>query len=105
MGVRRRGEPRELRSCPHRVPTQNSLGDTGNMVGRLEQVPGNCLVPTSRVFSRGTSPILADFLDVPPLADASGVRYPGQGMLATRQDNLEKGVLVDAEIWETVRNL
>jgi 3-dehydro-L-gulonate 2-dehydrogenase len=46
--------------------------------------------------------ILDDFLDTPSLEDAQQVRYPGQGMLAARKENLEKGILVDPEAWQTI---
>jgi 3-dehydro-L-gulonate 2-dehydrogenase len=46
--------------------------------------------------------ILDDFLDTPSIEDTQQVRYPGQGMLAARKENLEKGVLVDPEAWQTI---
>jgi 3-dehydro-L-gulonate 2-dehydrogenase len=49
--------------------------------------------------------ILDDFLDTPSLEDAQQVRYPGQGMLAARKENLEKGILVDPEAWQTILNM
>jgi len=49
--------------------------------------------------------ILNDFLDTPSLEDAQRVRYPGQGMLAVRKENLEKGIWVDPEAWQTILNM
>ena len=49
--------------------------------------------------------VVEDFLDVPSLDDAARVRYPGQGMLAARKENLKKGIPVDLEIWQTILNL
>ena len=46
--------------------------------------------------------IIDDFHTSKPLdADESG-RYPGEGMLRTRQESLEKGVLVDEEQWQAL---
>ena len=46
--------------------------------------------------------ILKDFLDVSPVKGMSKVRYPGQGMLAARKENLEKGIQVDPELWQKI---
>ena len=56
---------------------------------------------TSLVDGR-VNAIIEDFLDVPSLKDTSKVRYPGQGMLAIRKENLEKGIPVDSELWQKV---
>jgi len=56
-------------------------------------------------FSEKVNAIIDDFLDATPLKSASKVRYPGQGMLATRRDNLEKGILVDPELWQTILSM
>jgi 3-dehydro-L-gulonate 2-dehydrogenase len=49
--------------------------------------------------------IVEDFQDVPPLEGVSGIRYPGQGMLNTREDNLTNGIPVDAELWSEVLSM
>lgn len=49
--------------------------------------------------------ILDDFLKVPTLEGMGQVRYPGQGMLATRKKNMEKGILVDSELWQEIRGM
>jgi 3-dehydro-L-gulonate 2-dehydrogenase len=49
--------------------------------------------------------ILEDFLGAPPLNEDSKVRYPGQGMLAARKENLEKGIPVDPEVWQTIQEM
>ena len=46
--------------------------------------------------------IIDDFLDVASFEGASNVRYPGQGFIATRKENLEKGILIDPELWQKV---
>ena len=48
--------------------------------------------------------IIADFHTATPL-DANeneGVRYPGEGMLRTRRESLEKGVVVDEAQWQAL---
>jgi 3-dehydro-L-gulonate 2-dehydrogenase len=49
--------------------------------------------------------ILDDFLEAPSIEDAQQVRYPGQGMLAARKENLEKGIWVDPDAWQTILNM
>ena len=46
--------------------------------------------------------IVTDFQDVSPLDGISAVRYPGEGMLATRRDNLANGIPVDPDLWSEV---
>jgi 3-dehydro-L-gulonate 2-dehydrogenase len=49
--------------------------------------------------------IVEDFQDVPPLDGVSGIRYPGQGMRNTREDNLANGIPVDADLWAEVLSM
>ncbi|MDE0426079.1 MAG: 3-dehydro-L-gulonate 2-dehydrogenase [Candidatus Poribacteria bacterium] len=44
--------------------------------------------------------IIDDFHTSVPLDENESVRYPGEGMLRTRQESLEKGVLVDETQWQ-----
>ena len=44
--------------------------------------------------------IINDFHTATPLDENESVRYPGEGMLRTRQESLEKGVLVDEAQWQ-----
>ncbi len=46
--------------------------------------------------------ILADFHTAKPLDENEGVRYPGEGMLRTRRESLEKGVSVDEKQWQAL---
>ena len=46
--------------------------------------------------------IIDDFHTATPLDEAEKVRYPGEGMLRTRQESLEKGVLVDEAQWQAL---
>jgi len=49
--------------------------------------------------------VIADFLDAPPAEGGSRVRYPGQGMLATRKENLARGIPVEPELWKAIKEL
>ena len=49
--------------------------------------------------------IVRDFKDVLPSGGVDEIRYPGEGMLAVRRDNLENGIPVDAELWRQVLEL
>ena len=46
--------------------------------------------------------IIDDFHASEPLDEDESVRYPGEGMLRTRMESLEKGVLVDEAQWQTL---
>ncbi len=46
--------------------------------------------------------IVRDFQDVPPLDGVSEIRYPGQGMLTIREDNLANGIPVDPDLWAEI---
>ena len=56
----------------------------------------------SRIVEETVDRIIRDFQDVPPLEGVSEIRYPGQGMLATREDNLANGIPVDPDLWAEV---
>jgi LDH2 family malate/lactate/ureidoglycolate dehydrogenase len=49
--------------------------------------------------------IIQDFQNAPTLKDSPKLRYPGQGMLASRRENLEKGILVDRELWQMIQQM
>ena len=49
--------------------------------------------------------IVKDFQDVPPLEGVSSIRYPGEGMLAIREDNLANGIPVDPDLWSEVLSM
>jgi 3-dehydro-L-gulonate 2-dehydrogenase len=46
--------------------------------------------------------IIDDFHTATPLDENENVRYPGEGMLRTRRESLEKGVLVDETQWQAL---
>jgi 3-dehydro-L-gulonate 2-dehydrogenase len=48
--------------------------------------------------------IIADLHATPPLGDER-VRYPGEQILRTRRENLEKGIPVNAAIWQELQKL
>ena len=49
--------------------------------------------------------IINDFHTATPLDENEKVRYPGEGMLRTRQESLEKGVLVDETQWRSLLDM
>ena len=51
------------------------------------------------VLKETVEAIIHDFHAATPLDESEGVRYPGEGMLRTRRESLEKGVVVDEEQW------
>ncbi len=57
-----------------------------------------------QILEETVEQILTDYCDVPALEGAE-IRYPGQGMLATRGDNLANGIPVDEELWQQVREM
>lgn len=40
-----------------------------------------------------------------PVREGSPARYPGEGTIKTREENMEKGILVDESVWEKVCSL
>ncbi len=55
------------------------------------------------VLKETVEAIIHDFHAATPLDESEGVRYPGEGMLRTRRESLEKGVVVDEEQWAELR--
>jgi len=49
--------------------------------------------------------IVEDFLEATPVDDGTQILYPGQRALRIREKNIEKGVSVDAAVWEQVKTL
>ena len=58
----------------------------------------------TQILEETVEQILSDYVGVAAV-DGGEIRYPGQGMLATRRDNLANGIPVDEELWEEVRRL
>ena len=54
------------------------------------------------VLNETVEKIIKDFHTAKPLDEDETVRYPGEGMLRTRQESLENGVLVDAKQWHAL---
>ncbi len=52
------------------------------------------------ILSETVEAIINDFHSAAPLDENETVRYPGEGMLRTRLESLEKGVLVDEKQWQ-----
>ena len=55
----------------------------------------------SQILKETVEQILDDYRDVPAI-DGAAVRYPGEGMLATRRDNVENGIPVDDDLWRQI---
>lgn len=54
------------------------------------------------VLKETVETIIDDFHTAAPIDENEKVRYPGEGMLRTRQESLEKGVLVDETQWQAL---
>ena len=54
------------------------------------------------VLNETVEAIINDFHTAIPLDQNEKVRYPGEGMLRTRQESLEKGVFVDEAQWQAL---
>lgn len=49
--------------------------------------------------------ILDDFLETPTEDGGGYVRYPGQGMMAARKENMDKGILLDTKLWREIQGM
>jgi len=58
----------------------------------------------AQILEETVEQILRDYADVPALEGAE-IRYPGQGMLATRRDNLKHGIPVDEALWREIQQM
>ena len=56
-------------------------------------------------IERKTNDIIQDFISTTPIDDTSKIRYPGQGMLATRKENLKSGIPVSRKLWDIIQSL
>ena len=54
------------------------------------------------ILNETVAAIINDFHTATPIDENEEVRYPGEGMLWTRQESLEKGVLVDETQWQAL---
>ena len=54
------------------------------------------------VLNETVDAIIKDVHTATPLDKTENVRYPGEGMLRTRQESLEQGVLVDEAQWQAL---
>ncbi|MDE0636900.1 MAG: 3-dehydro-L-gulonate 2-dehydrogenase [Candidatus Poribacteria bacterium] len=54
------------------------------------------------ILTETVDAIINDFRTAIPLDENEKVRYPGEGMLRTRRESLEKGVLVDEAQWQAL---
>ncbi|HCK12373.1 MAG: 3-dehydro-L-gulonate 2-dehydrogenase [Gemmatimonadetes bacterium] len=49
--------------------------------------------------------VIRDLQESTPVAGGVPPRYPGEGMLAKRKENLEKGIEIDDSLWDSVLSL
>ena len=56
----------------------------------------------AQILEETVKQVVDDYRDVPAV-DGGEIRYPGQGMLARRRDNLARGIPVDADLWQRVQ--
>jgi 3-dehydro-L-gulonate 2-dehydrogenase len=49
--------------------------------------------------------IIEDYKSAVPAAGKSGIRYPGEGVVKTRKENLEKGIPVNEKVWAEILKL
>lgn len=49
--------------------------------------------------------IIEDYKSSIPASGKSGVRYPGEGVVKTRKENLEKGIPVNEKVWNEILKL
>ena len=49
--------------------------------------------------------LVQDLVSIPEEERVGTIRYPGEGSLERRKENLKTGVPVDPAIWEKIRNL
>ena len=61
-------------------------------------------LPNFPVIDHTIGEIIADFLSAETV-DGDSIRYPGQRVLKTREENRQKGIPVDKEVWTTVLGL
>ncbi len=54
------------------------------------------------VLNKTVEAIINDLHSATPLDENEKVRYPGEGMLQTRKESIEKGVLVDEAQWQAL---
>jgi 3-dehydro-L-gulonate 2-dehydrogenase len=59
-------------------------------------------LPTFSAIDRTIQEMIADFLSAETITGAQSIRYPGQKIVATREENRQKGIPVKEEIWEMV---
>jgi 3-dehydro-L-gulonate 2-dehydrogenase len=56
-------------------------------------------------IERSVDSIIEDLKNSVPESDSSKIRFPGEGVMKTRNENLEHGIPVNKEIWEKITSL
>lgn len=62
-------------------------------------------MPDGEDFARRVRDTLSDLQSSAPMDEARPVYYPGQNMMRTRRENMEKGIPVEESVWEGVTRL
>ncbi|MDQ6815015.1 MAG: 3-dehydro-L-gulonate 2-dehydrogenase [Bacteroidota bacterium] len=53
-------------------------------------------------ISQTLQTIIDDYKSSTPVADNAAIRYPGEGVVKTRRENLEKGIPVNEHVWKEI---
>lgn len=59
----------------------------------------------SSVIAQSLDQIIEDYKNAEPDKSSGTVRYPGEGVVKTRKENLEKGIPVAKQIWDEIMSL
>lgn len=59
----------------------------------------------SSAIAQALEQIIQDYKDATPDRSLNAVRYPGEGVVKTRKENLEKGIPVSKQIWDEILSL
>jgi len=59
----------------------------------------------SRRISTLVTKIIEDYKNSTPESESTGIVFPGERVLLTRKENLEKGIPVNPSVWDTIKGL
>jgi 3-dehydro-L-gulonate 2-dehydrogenase len=59
----------------------------------------------SSAIAQALEQIIKDYKASLPLANADDVRYPGESVVKTRRENMEKGIPVTKQVWDEIMKL
>jgi 3-dehydro-L-gulonate 2-dehydrogenase len=61
--------------------------------------------PDRDVLMKNIDDTLQDMKTSTPVTDGKAVYFPGENMMRTRRENMEKGIPVDEGIWQKVLDM